>query len=83
MASDGSFGIGAALPLVMVALVPQGSLIPFVGVTSLAFLAILGFVSAWAGGASIARGAIRVMFRGALAMAVTAGVGALFGTRTE
>lgn len=77
LASAGSFAIGAAMPLVVTALAPEANLIPLVAV---AFLALLGGLAARAGGAGVAVGAIRVTFWGALAMAVTAGVGALFGT---
>jgi len=75
-----SFAVGAAMPLLAVALVPAPGLIPVVSGTSLVFLAILGGVAARVGGADIAAGAMRVTFWGALAMALTAGVGALFGT---
>jgi VIT1/CCC1 family predicted Fe2+/Mn2+ transporter len=80
LASAGSFAVGAAMPLLVTALAPQANLIPFVAGTSLAFLALLGGLAARAGGAGVTVGAIRVTFWGALAMAVTAGVGALFGT---
>ena len=80
LASAGSFSLGAALPLVVTAIVPEASLIPVVSGTSLLFLAMLGAVAARVGGAGVASGALRVTFWGALAMAVTAGVGALFGT---
>jgi VIT1/CCC1 family predicted Fe2+/Mn2+ transporter len=80
MASAGSFAIGAALPLLVTAVTPTAELIPVVSGTSLVFLALLGGVAARAGGAGVAVGAIRVTFWGALAMALTAGVGALFGT---
>ena len=80
MASAGSFAIGAALPLLVTAVTPTAELIPAVSGTSLVFLALLGGVAARAGGAGVAVGAIRVTFWGALAMALTAGVGALFGT---
>jgi len=79
MASAASFGIGAALPLVVVAAVPGPGLIAWVAVTAIVFLAVLGAVSARAGGASLMAGAWRVTFWGTLAMAITAGVGALFG----
>ncbi len=79
LASAGSFAIGAALPLLVVALAPAASLIALVAGTSLVFLALLGASAARAGGASIAVGALRVTFWGALAMAITAGVGVLFG----
>ncbi len=79
LASAASFAIGAALPLAVTSLVPYPSLIPSVSGTSLVFLAVLGFISARTGGASVLTGAWRVTFWGALAMAVTAGVGTLFG----
>ena len=78
-ASAASFAVGAALPLAVTALVPYRSLLPAVSSTSLVFLAVLGFVSARAGGARVLAGAWRVTFWGALAMAITAGAGALFG----
>lgn len=80
LSSAASFAIGALLPLVVTALAPASALIASVSVTSLAFLALLGAVAAKVGGASAGVGALRVTFWGALAMAVTAGVGALFGT---
>ena len=79
-ASAGSFFAGAALPLLVVLLVPVGSLILAVSIASLVFLALLGAVAAKTGGASMVKGALRVTFWGALALAVTAGIGALFGT---
>jgi VIT1/CCC1 family predicted Fe2+/Mn2+ transporter len=79
-ASAGTFAVGAALPLLVVFLAPASALAAYVVGTSLAFLAILGSLAARAGGASIMAGAVRVTFWGALAMAVTYGVGALFGT---
>ena len=79
LASAASFAIGAALPLAVTALAPYQSLLPSVSGTSLVFLAVLGFISARAGGASVLAGAWRVTFWGALAMAITAGAGALFG----
>lgn len=78
-ASAGTFAIGAALPLLTAALVPQSVLIPFVIGTSIVFLALLGGFGAHAGGAPVVKAAIRVTFWGVLAMALTAGVGALFG----
>jgi vacuolar iron transporter family protein len=80
LASAASFAVGAAMPLLVTALAPSASLIPLVSGTSLVFLAFLGGLAAHAGGAGVTIGAIRVTFWGALAMAVTAGVGALFGT---
>ena len=79
LASAASFAVGAALPLAVTALAPGRSLIPSVAVTALAFLAVLGFISARAGGASVLAGAWRVTFWGALAMAITAAAGTLFG----
>ncbi len=79
LASAASFTAGAALPLLVVLLAPLNALIPGVAVSSLVFLAVLGAVAAWTGGAPAALGAWRVTFWGALAMAITAGVGALFG----
>jgi VIT1/CCC1 family predicted Fe2+/Mn2+ transporter len=80
LASAGTFAVGAAMPLLTVVIAPAGHLLPVVAGTSLAFLALLGGVAALAGGANAAAGAVRVTFWGALAMALTAGVGALFGT---
>lgn len=80
LASAGTFAVGAAMPLLTVVIVPGTYLIPIVAGTSLVFLALLGGLAAFAGGASATRGAIRVTFWGALAMALTAGVGALFGS---
>ena len=68
------------MPLLVATLAPVAVLIPFVALTSLAFLALLGGLAARAGGAGVTMGAIRVTFWGALAMGVTAGVGALSGT---
>jgi VIT1/CCC1 family predicted Fe2+/Mn2+ transporter len=79
-ASASSFAVGAVMPLLVTALASQGHLIPLVSGTSLVFLALLGGVAGRVGGASVGVGALRVTFWGALAMAVTAGVGALFGT---
>ena len=78
--SAASFAVGAAMPLLAVAIVSESSLIPVVSGTSLVFLAILGGLAARAGGASVKVGAMRVTFWGALAMGVTAAVGTLFGT---
>ena len=78
LASAASFAAGAVLPLAVTALAPYPSLLPSVSGASLVFLAMLGFVSARAGGASVLAGAWRVTFWGALAMAITAGAGALF-----
>ena len=80
LTSAASFAVGAAMPLLAVAFVPAATLIPVVSGTSLVFLAILGGLAARVGGAGVAMGAVRVTFWGALAMGLTAGVGALFGT---
>ncbi len=79
LASAASFTVGAVLPLIVTLLAPAQGLIPLVSGTSLAFLALLGAVAARVGGAGVWTGAWRVTFWGALAMAITAGVGALFG----
>jgi VIT1/CCC1 family predicted Fe2+/Mn2+ transporter len=79
LASAASFALGAALPLVVTALAPAQGLIAWVSATSLFFLALLGTIAAQAGGAGVLLGAWRVTFWGALAMAITAGVGSLFG----
>jgi len=80
LTSAASFAVGAAMPLLAVALVPGSNLIPVVAGTSLVFLAILGALAARVGGASVRVGAMRVTFWGALAMGLTAAVGTLFGT---
>lgn len=80
LASAASFAVGAAMPLAVTAIAPGMALIPVVAGTSLLFLALLGALAARAGGAGVTLGAMRVTFWGALAMAATAGVGALFGT---
>ena len=79
LASAASFAVGAVLPLAVTALAPAQGLIPWVSGTSLVFLALLGAIAARVGGAGALIGASRVTFWGALAMAITAGVGALFG----
>ena len=79
LASAGTFALGAAVPLSTVLVAPAGALIPVVTATSIALLALLGGFGAYAGGAPVARAALRVTFWGALAMALTAGVGAVFG----
>src|ERR1700726_4768653 len=80
LASAASFAVGGGMPLLVTAVSPTAMLIPLVAGTSLVFLAVLGGLAAHAGGAGVTMGAMRVTFWGALAMAVTAGVGALFGT---
>jgi len=79
LASACSFAIGAALPLAVVAFASETNLIPMVSVASLLFLAVLGAVGSRAGGANVMKATLRVTFWGALAMAITAAVGTLFG----
>jgi VIT1/CCC1 family predicted Fe2+/Mn2+ transporter len=80
VASAGTFAVGAALPLLVVLLVPSGMLALSVVGASLVFLGLLGGMAARAGGAKASVGALRVCFWGALAMSITYGIGALFGT---
>jgi VIT1/CCC1 family predicted Fe2+/Mn2+ transporter len=80
LVSAGSFAVGAAMPIVVTAMVPATRLIPLVSGSALIFLALLGGLAARVGGAGVVIGALRVLFWGALAMALTAGVGSLFGT---
>ena len=77
--SAGTFTVGAALPLMVAWAIPGPQLILLVAVSSLFFLALLGGLAARTGGAAITTGAIRVTFWGALAMALTAAVGRIFG----
>lgn len=79
LASAGTFAVGAAMPLLTVLIAPGSVLIPVVIGTSVLFLAVLGGFGAHAGGAPVLKAALRVTFWGVLAMALTAGVGALFG----
>ena len=79
LASASTFAVGALLPLLIVLWTPRSTILWTVSAGSLAFLAILGSMAARAGGASVMTAAVRVTFWGALAMALTAGVGALFG----
>ena len=79
LTSAASFATGAAMPLAVAAIGPPTYLLYLVSGTSLFFLALLGGIAARVGGASVAAGAMRVTFWGALAMAVTSGVGSLFG----
>ena len=79
LASAGMFSVGAVLPLLVVVLFPVAAVMWAVSGSSLLFLALLGSLSARAGGAPVVLAAARVTFWGALAMALTAGVGALFG----
>lgn len=80
LTSAATFSVGAAMPLLTVLVSPMSLLVPAVSVTSLLFLALLGAIGARAGGANIIRATVRVTFWGALAMALTAGIGALVGT---
>ena len=80
LASAATFSVGAALPLLMVVVSPMGLLVPVVSAASLGFLALLGAIGARAGGAKVLRATTRVTFWGALAMALTAGIGKLVGT---
>ena len=75
-----TFSVGAALPLLMVVISPIGAIVPLVSAASLGFLALLGAIGARAGGAKVLRATVRVTFWGALAMALTAGIGKVFGT---
>jgi vacuolar iron transporter family protein len=78
-ASALTFAVGATLPLLVALLSPAGSTISTVVVTTIVFLAILGAMGAKAGGAPILKATLRVIFWGAIAMAITAGVGYYFG----
>ena len=80
LTSAATFAVGAAMPLAMVVLMPPPFLVAGVSIASLAFLALLGAIGAQAGGANVGRATLRVTFWGALAMALTAGIGAIFGT---
>lgn len=80
LTSAATFSVGAAMPLLMVVVSPASVLVPIVFAASLGFLAILGAIGAKAGGANILRATARVTFWGAFAMALTAGIGKLFGT---
>jgi VIT1/CCC1 family predicted Fe2+/Mn2+ transporter len=80
LASAASFSIGACLPLVVALVVPASLLIPLVAGASIAFLAFLGAIAARVGGADVVTGATRVTLWGALAMGITAGVSAAFGS---
>ena len=79
LASAASFAVGALVPLLLVLLLPASRLVLLVSIASLVTLAALGALAARAGGASLLRGAVRVTFWGALALALTASVGTLFG----
>jgi len=79
LTSAATFSTGAALPLLMVVLSPTAILVPAVAAASLGFLALLGAIGAKAGGANVVRATVRVTFWGTFAMALTAGIGKLFG----
>ena len=79
LASAGTFAAGAALPLLMVLVLPQAGVMWGVAGSSLLFLALLGLVAARAGGSPVSASVLRVAFWGTLAMGMTAAVGALFG----
>jgi VIT1/CCC1 family predicted Fe2+/Mn2+ transporter len=79
LASAATFAVGAAAPLGLVLVSPSKWLLPVVAAGSLVFLALLGVIGAWTGGAHVLRPTIRVAFWGALAMALTAGIGAIVG----
>jgi len=79
LTSAATFAVGAALPLLMVLVLPASMLVLGVSIASLLFLALLGAVGARAGGANVLKATLRVTFWGALAMALTAGIGTLFG----
>jgi VIT1/CCC1 family predicted Fe2+/Mn2+ transporter len=80
LTSAATFAVGAAMPLLMVIVSPATLLVPIVSAASLLFLALLGAIGARAGGANVLRATARVTFWGALAMALTAAIGAAFGT---
>jgi VIT1/CCC1 family predicted Fe2+/Mn2+ transporter len=80
LTSAATFSVGAAMPLLMVIVSPAGALVPIVSTASLGFLALLGAIGAKTGGANVLRATARVTFWGTLAMALTAGIGKLFGT---
>ena len=80
LTSAATFSVGAAMPLLMVVVSPASALVPIVSAASLCFLALLGAIGAQAGGANVLRATVRVTFWGALAMALTAGIGKLVGT---
>jgi vacuolar iron transporter family protein len=79
IASAATFSVGAGMPLLMVVLSPERWIVWLVGLTALVFLALLGGVAAFVGGAGVGKAVLRVSFWGALAMVSTAGVGWVFG----
>lgn len=80
LTSAAAFAVGGALPLAIAVVVPLSQTVVGISLSSLAFLALLGGLGAKTGGGHVTKAALRVTFWGALAMAVTAGIGALFGT---
>jgi len=80
MTSAATFSVGAILPLIVVVLCPPGRMVATVSLATLIFLAALGAVGAKTGGAAMLKPVVRVVFWGAMALAVTAGIGAVFGT---
>ena len=80
LTSAATFAVGAAMPLAMVLLMPRPALVAGVSIASLIFLGLLGAIGARAGGANVGKATLRVTFWGALAMTLTAGIGAIFGT---
>jgi vacuolar iron transporter family protein len=80
LTSAATFAVGALLPLLVVFVTPRGALVPAVSAAALVFLATLGAVGARTGGASVGKPVARVVFWGAMALAITAGIGAMFGT---
>jgi VIT1/CCC1 family predicted Fe2+/Mn2+ transporter len=80
LTSAATFSVGASMPLLMGVISPSRVLVPIVSAASLGFLALLGAIGARAGGANVLRATARVTFWGALAMALTAGIGKFFGT---
>jgi len=80
LASAATFSVGAAAPLLLVLIAPTAWLIPAVATGSLIFLALLGAIGAWTGGAGVLKPTVRVTFWGAIAMALTAVIGAMAGT---
>lgn len=79
LTSAATFSAGAAMPLLAAVLAPAGTQVWVTSIASLVFLAVLGAIGAWAGGANVLRATWRVTFWGALAMAITAGIGGLVG----
>lgn len=79
LTSAATFAVGAALPVIMAALAPANAMIPVVAVSAIVFLGVLGALGARTGGADMLKPVARVVFWGAMALGVTAGIGAVFG----